>query len=168
MTASGAFEATGTGYEPRGAFTLDGVAIDPAAYPALRAIALAALCSATTPRCARREPDWIVDGDPMEGALIALAIKAGVDAEAARRDFPRLKEIPFDARHRFMATLNRVGADSLITVKGAPERVLELCAPPALGVRRRTARRADVARRDRQARGPRPARHRLRLEAARA
>ena len=41
---------------------------------------------------------------------------------------PRLMEIPFDARHRWMATLNRVGATSLITVKGAPERVLELCA----------------------------------------
>ena len=73
------------------------------------------------------DTDWIVDGDPMEGALIALGIKAGVDAEAARRDFPRLAEIPFDARHRFMATLNRAGARRLITVKGAPERVLELC-----------------------------------------
>ncbi|HEX9170177.1 MAG TPA: HAD-IC family P-type ATPase, partial [Roseiarcus sp.] len=71
--------------------------------------------------------DWIVDGDPMEGALIALAMKAGVDAEAARRDFARLAEIPFDARHRFMATLNGDGAARVITVKGAPERVLELC-----------------------------------------
>jgi magnesium-transporting ATPase (P-type) len=40
---------------------------------------------------------------------------------------PRLTEIPFDARHRFMATLNRAGADRLIIVKGAPERVLDLC-----------------------------------------
>jgi magnesium-transporting ATPase (P-type) len=63
----------------------------------------------------------------MEGALIAVAIKAGVDAEAARRDFPRRAEIPFDSRHRFMATLNRAGAVRLVTVKGAPERVLELC-----------------------------------------
>ena len=95
-------------------------------YPPLGAIALAALiCNDASLRQAGT--DWIVDGDPMEGALIALAIKAGVDAEAARRDFPRLKEIPFDARHRFMATLNRAGADRLISVKGAPERVLELC-----------------------------------------
>jgi magnesium-transporting ATPase (P-type) len=70
---------------------------------------------------------WIVDGDPMEGALIALAIKAGIDAEAAPRDSARLAEIPFDARHRFMATLNRAGANMLVTVKGAPERLLELC-----------------------------------------
>ena len=63
----------------------------------------------------------------MEGALIAFAVKAGVDAEASRSGFPRLAEIPFDARHRFMATLNRAGADNLLAVKGAPERILELC-----------------------------------------
>ena len=68
---------------------LDGVAIEPAAYPALREIALAALiCNDASLRQAG--PDWIVDGDPMEGALIAFAIKAGIDAEDARRDFPRL------------------------------------------------------------------------------
>ena len=126
VTASGAFEATGAGYEPRGALTLDGVAIEPAAHPALGDIARAALlCNDASLR--QVGTDWIVDGDPMEGALIAFSIKAGADAEAARRDFPRLAEIPFDARHRFMATLNRAGADMLVTVKGAPERVLELC-----------------------------------------
>ena len=126
FTASGVFAATGAGYEPRGALLLDGVATEPSAHPALGEIALAAvLCNDASLRQA--DSDWIVDGDPMEGALIALGIKAGVDAEAARRDFPRLAEIPFDARHRFMATLNRAGADRLIIVKGAPERVLELC-----------------------------------------
>ena len=127
VTASAAFETTGNGYEPRGRLLRDGVAIDPAAYPELGAIARAALvCNDASLRQAGTE--WIVDGDPMEGALISFAIKAGADPEAARRDFPRLKEIPFDARYRFMATLNRAGAASLVTVKGAPERVLELCA----------------------------------------
>ncbi len=126
VTALDAFEATGAGYEPRGAITLDGVGIEPAVHPALTKIALAAvLCNDASLR--HTGTDWIVDGDPMEGALIALAIKAGADAEAARRDFPRLAEIPFDSRHRFMATLNRAGAVRLVTVKGAPERVLELC-----------------------------------------
>ena len=126
VTASGAFEASGAGYEPRGTLTLDGAAIDPAAYPGLGDVARAALlCNDASLRQAGE--DWIVDGDPMEGALIALAIKAGLDADVARRDFPRLAEIPFDARHRFMATLNRAGGAEFISVKGAPERVLELC-----------------------------------------
>ena len=71
----------------------------------------------------------------MEGALIAFAMKAGVDPETTKRESPRLKEIPFDSRYQFMATLNPVGADSLITVKGAPERVLELCATQAAAPR---------------------------------
>src|SRR5580693_1132967 len=127
VTASAAFEATGKGYEPRGAVLRDGVAIDPADDPELGAIARAALlCNDASLRQAGAE--WIVDGDPMEGALIAFAIKAGADAEALRLGSSRLKEIPFDSRHRFMATLNLIGASSLVTVKGAPERVLELCA----------------------------------------
>ena len=126
LTASGAFEATGAGYEPHGSLTLDGAEIRPSAHPALGEIALAALlCNDAALRQA--DTDWIVDGDPMEGALIAFAIKAGADAEASRSGFPRLAEIPFDARHRFMATLNRAGADNLLVIKGAPERILELC-----------------------------------------
>jgi magnesium-transporting ATPase (P-type) len=125
-TATAEFETTGTGYEPRGELLRDGAAIDPAADPDLSAIARAALlCNDASLRQSGAE--WIVDGDPMEGALIAFAIKAGADFESTKREFPRLKEIPFDSRYRFMAALNPVGADSLITVKGAPERVLELC-----------------------------------------
>ena len=131
-TASADFETTGTGYEPRGELLRDGAAIDPAAYPDLSAIARASLlCNDASLRQSGAE--WIVDGDPMEGALIAFAIKAGADPEAAKRDSPRLKEIPFDSRYRFMATLNPAGADSLITVKGAPERVLELCGSQRAG-----------------------------------
>jgi magnesium-transporting ATPase (P-type) len=126
VTASAAFEATGKGYEPLGAVLRDGVAIDPADDPELGAIARAALlCNDASLR--QDGAEWIVDGDPMEGALIAFAIKAGADFEALRLESSRLKEIPFDSRHRFMATLNVVGAASLVTVKGAPERVIELC-----------------------------------------
>ena len=127
LTGTAAFETTGTGYEPRGELLRDGAAIDPAGYPELGAIARASLlCNDASLR--QSGADWIVDGDPMEGALITFAMKAGLDPEAAKRESPRLKEIPFDSRYRFMATLNPVGGDRLITVKGAPERVLELCA----------------------------------------
>ena len=130
LTAGAEFETTGTGYAPRGEFLRAGAAIDPATYPALQALARAALlCNDASLR--QSGVDWIVDGDPMEGALIAFAMKAGIDPEALRHESPRLKEIPFDSRHRYMATLNPVGADRLVTVKGAPERVLELCATQA-------------------------------------
>src|SRR5690606_37630982 len=65
---------------------------------------------------------------PMEGALLALAGKAGFDAAALRSAHPRLDEVPFDAAHRFMATLHADadGAGALVCVKGAPEQVLAL------------------------------------------
>ena len=37
---------------------------------------------------------WIVHGDPMEGALLSLGIKAGHDAGALRKQFPRTDEFP--------------------------------------------------------------------------
>ena len=42
----------------------------------------------------------------MEAALLVLATKAGLQTAATRQRFRRLDEIPFDARHRYMATLH--------------------------------------------------------------
>ncbi|WP_074857332.1 cation-transporting P-type ATPase [Nitrosospira briensis] len=75
---------------------------------------------------------WIVHGDPMEGALVTLAMKAGFDPENIRAEWARVDEIPFDAQHRFMATLNQVPhGQKVILVKGAPERLLEMCSMQA-------------------------------------
>jgi magnesium-transporting ATPase (P-type) len=64
----------------------------------------------------------------MEGALLALAMKAAIDLQGLRKEWPRLDAIPFDARHRYMATLNASREDAvLIFVKGAPEPVLGMC-----------------------------------------
>src|SRR5690606_192600 len=49
-------------------------------------------------------------------------------AERLARDWPRHDEIPFDSRHRFMATLNHDHSGrALVYLKGAPERVLAMC-----------------------------------------
>ncbi|MEX2631902.1 MAG: HAD-IC family P-type ATPase [Tistlia sp.] len=72
--------------------------------------------------------EWHVEGDPMEGALVTLAMKAAFDPENERAEWPRLDEIPFDAEHRFMATLHKMSfAEHVVLVKGAPEAVLAMC-----------------------------------------
>lgn len=77
---------------------------------------------------------WAVAGDPMEGALVALAVKAGLDPDRERREWARLDAIPFDAQHRFMATLNRRSdGETRIFVKGAPDELLQLCTAQAEG-----------------------------------
>jgi magnesium-transporting ATPase (P-type) len=63
----------------------------------------------------------------MEGALLALAMKAGLNPEHVRTEWPRLDAVPFDTVLRLMATLHRApDGQATLFVKGAPERLLEL------------------------------------------
>jgi calcium-translocating P-type ATPase len=113
QTVSGTFAIAGDGYAPEGA-------IKPAGDLGRLALA-AALCNDA--RLHRKDGAWVVEGDPMEGALLAFAGKASRDQAAQRLD-----AIPFDSRHRFMAVLSEGESGRLIHVKGAPERVLRMCA----------------------------------------
>ena len=80
--------------------------------------------------------DGAVIGDPTEAALVVLAAKLGVDAEATRRAIPRLTEVPFDSDYKFMATFHDrppaiqgpvVSLPHFVAVKGGPDVVLDRC-----------------------------------------
>jgi calcium-translocating P-type ATPase len=113
QTATGSFAIAGEGYAPEGSIT-------PAGDLGQLALA-AALCNDA--RLHRKDGVWAVEGDPMEGALLAFAAKVGGQQAAQRLD-----AIPFDSRHRFMAVLSEGASGRLTHVKGAPERVLRMCA----------------------------------------
>lgn len=69
-----------------------------------------------------------ITGDPMEAALSVFARKARFDVDGSAADWPRKDEIPFDTQNRFMATLNHDHhGHSVIYLKGAPERILDMC-----------------------------------------
>jgi magnesium-transporting ATPase (P-type) len=121
------YDVGGVGYAPRGTLSIGGREIDASDDPRLLQIAqIAVLCNDAAVRETRG--DFIVDGDPMEGALVTLGTKLGQDRVRLGMELPRLDEIPFDAAHRYMATLHRgPGHSALACVKGAPERVLEMC-----------------------------------------
>jgi magnesium-transporting ATPase (P-type) len=118
---------SGVGYAPEGGFSIDGAAIDPGTAADLVGLARCALlCNDAALH--RSDGGWQLAGDPTEGALLSFALKAGLDAEAERRERPRVDEIPFESEHRFMATLHHDhDGHARVYLKGAPERVLALC-----------------------------------------
>lgn len=136
----------GEGYAPHGRLRATGDSDDvDALTDAAALLRCALLCNDAVLH--ERNGSWTVAGDPMEGALLALAAKAGLDAEHERADWARLDEIPFDATHRFMATLHRgTGGEPVAFVKGAPERLLEMAEPMSDAARARwTAALAESA-----------------------
>lgn len=124
-TPQGQFSVSGTGYAPDGRIEPQGD---------LTALALAAaLCNdAELQQDAHQQngqPNgggWRVEGDPMEGALLAFAGKALPDDDT--RGWERRDAVPFDSRHRYMAVLVARNDSRRAFVKGAPERVLMMCA----------------------------------------
>lgn len=121
VTSSETIAVSGSGYAPDGAME-----IDKADKTSSLLVHAALLCNDA--RLIEMDGNWTVIGDPMEGALVTLAAKARLHAETERGLWPRLDEIPFDAKHRFMATLHSSPDGNRIAfVKGAPERVLSMC-----------------------------------------
>jgi Ca2+-transporting ATPase len=120
---------TGAGYEPEGKFLEHGRALDAADEPDLCALLeAAALCNdAQLSGPDESAPAWRPIGDPTEVALLTLAIKGGVLPDALRARAPRRAEIPFDPEAQMMASQHGDGERSRVILKGAPERVLELC-----------------------------------------
>ncbi|SSC70023.1 unnamed protein product [Ciceribacter sp. T2.26MG-112.2] len=113
-TPDGIFTIAGEGYAPAGAVTPAG--------DLSRLARAAALCNDAA--LTFHNGLWSVEGDPMEGALLAFAGKVAGDH---RPDGRRLDAIPFDSRHRFMAVLSEHADGRIVHVKGAPERVLRMC-----------------------------------------
>ncbi|MBK1733459.1 cation-transporting P-type ATPase [Thiococcus pfennigii] len=119
---------SGSGYDPHGGILHEGRDYradgDARLHELLRAVAL---CNDSG--LVRDGEDWRVNGDPMEGALLVAALKGGLDPAIVAGDWPRTDLIPFESEHQFMATLHHSHAgEAVIYVKGAPERILEMCA----------------------------------------
>ena len=124
-TTSSLFELGGTGYDPHGSISVSDMNVFAEERPLLlEAVRAAVLCNDASLEYEGSE--WLVHGDPMEGALLVSGLKAGLDIEAETKQYPRTDLIPFESEHRFMATLHHSHTgDAFIYLKGAPERLLE-------------------------------------------
>ncbi|CAM3679279.1 cation-transporting P-type ATPase [Vibrio aerogenes] len=121
------FTIEGDGYKPEGTLLLENSPVFPSEHHVLEELARAAtLCNDA--RLREQDGVWHVEGDPMEGALLALAGKMNMDVRKEQSVWTRTDSIPFDSKYRFMATLNHDhDHHAFIFVKGAPERILAMC-----------------------------------------
>ena len=132
-TADHVYSVSGNGYAPTGSIRLGDADVDPAEHRLLIEFArAAALCNDAALH--DHANGWRVEGDPMEGALHALAGKIMHNATEPLAGWTRTDSIPFDANHRYMAVLHHDHmGQAWIHAKGAPERIL------AMSVSQRTA-----------------------------
>jgi magnesium-transporting ATPase (P-type) len=127
-----ALDVAGAGYAPDGGFTQDGADVDADAEDLAEFARCALLCNDASLR--HSDGAWTMSGDPTEGALLTLALKAGLDPQAEHAARPRVDAIPFESEHRFMATLHHDHAGHACAyLKGAPEQVLALCSATSDG-----------------------------------
>ncbi len=128
VTANSMYEVEGTGYEPKGEIKSPDSGFDPKNDDALtRLLQSVYLCNEA--EIEQKDEQWILKGDPTEGALITLGQKAGIQNDVD--GFSRHDTIPFESDHKFMATLHSDKSagkdDRIIFLKGAPERVIDMC-----------------------------------------
>ena len=122
------YSVAGSGYAPEGAVRWREADAHPDEHAVLMEFAQAAgLCNDAMLHA--HEAGWRVEGDPMEGALMALAGKITGEGADPFPGWTRTDAIPFDAAHRYMAVLHHDHeGQACIHLKGAPETVLALCA----------------------------------------
>lgn len=124
LLSDGMVEITGEGFELEGEFKRDDKTIDPAKDKLLSlALEIGVLCNnASLP-----DEDEDSIGDPLEVALLVAGAKAGFKRNELLEKYPEEKEIAFDADTMMMATFNKSDDKLRVTVKGAPEQVINSC-----------------------------------------
>ena len=120
------FDVEGEGYDPKGAFKLDGEVIDPKKDKhAELLIRIGALSNTAT--LIKDKKGWNITGDPTEGSLVVLGAKAKLAKEELLKTYKKVGELSFDADRKRMSTIHSVGKDKIAFVKGAPDVMLQHC-----------------------------------------
>jgi Ca2+-transporting ATPase len=130
----------GPAHAPQGRVRRGGDDVDPREEPALQqTLMVGMLCNDADIDLDEHDEghdsdEVAVRGDPMEVALLFSALKAGMSRHDTVARYPRRETVPFRTEQRFMATIHDPPAEEdtedppLVLVKGAPERIVSMCA----------------------------------------
>jgi Ca2+-transporting ATPase len=137
---------SGQGYDPNGNMTASalhgpaGASAGSAAGARTLLLQAGVLCSDAEHK-QLADGSWDILGDPTEGALSVVALKAGIDDFELRSHYRRAAEIPFSSERQLMAVWiedpraelqgplgsSASGSSRLLISKGAPEVIIGLC-----------------------------------------
>jgi Ca2+-transporting ATPase len=112
---------TGTGYHPEGAFLEGEKELNPRHEKSLyQLLTFGLLCNHAELKL--KEEEFIIDGDPTEGALLVSAMKAGLERGALLSQFTIEKEFPFDSTRKMMSVIVKdKNRKRFVITKGAPD-----------------------------------------------
>ncbi|MCU0878589.1 MAG: HAD-IC family P-type ATPase [Pirellulaceae bacterium] len=120
------YPVTGQGFAPQGEVQWAGQPVNLANHAGLAAtIQSAVLCNEADLH--HRDGEWVWRGDAVDIAALSLGAKVEIQRERALEEFPLVNSIPFEPEHQFAATFHQAGERVQVCVKGAPERVLDMC-----------------------------------------
>ncbi|WP_284037535.1 calcium-translocating P-type ATPase, SERCA-type [Neobacillus sp. 114] len=114
----------GGGYQPKGDFYRNEKKVHPKDEKALQQMLIfGMLCNHSEINL--KGEDYILDGDPTEGALLVSAMKAGFNRPKLLEEFTIMNEFPFDSSRKMMSihVKDKQGRHFIIT-KGAPDVIL--------------------------------------------
>ena len=117
----------GVGYQPQGKFYREEQNVHPRDEKSLQQMLIfGMLCNHS--ELALKDNDYILDGDPTEGALLVSAMKAGFERPKLLEEFTIINEFPFDSTRKMMSihVQDKQGRHFIVT-KGAPDVVLGIC-----------------------------------------
>ncbi|NGX27165.1 MAG: Calcium-transporting ATPase, partial [Chlamydiae bacterium] len=109
-------EVTGAGYAPEGEFSEEAPELD-------IALRIGALCN--NANILQEEGNWVVAGDPTEGALLTVAGKKGFTKAGLEKEYSFIEENPFDSERKMMSILRRDNGQKKLFVKGAPDVLIQ-------------------------------------------
>ncbi len=140
-TKSTSLQVSGHGYIPEGEFLLNNQAIAVRDNPEANALLTACiLCNDSILQ--KENGEWMILGDPTEGALLVVATKSGLERHRLNDQLLRLAEFPFSSERKRMSVIVKDESGSQtdefiphallptaysLFCKGSPELVLERC-----------------------------------------
>lgn len=124
------YNVSGTGYEPHGAVL--GAGKKKLSEETLHTFSRFFAGGLFASNASLHPPDdthasWYCLGDPTEGAVIALATKAGINVETLQKNHKELREFPFDSARKRMTSVRLWEGSLCAFSKGAPEEILKVC-----------------------------------------